>query len=148
MERPLYPAFVLLLVYGLRRGEVLGLSWEDIDLDEDVMRVLWQIQRVDGQLSRTEVKTDAGKRDLPLLPLIRDGFIELSERQMFARRRAGDTWQETGLVFTTKSGRPIEPRNLAPRVRAGLPQGEASPDPAARSAAHHCVTAQEARRAS
>lgn len=112
-NEPLYPAFVLLLVYGLRRGEVLGLSWEDIDLDEDVMRVLWQIQRVDGQLSRTEVKTDAGKRDLPLLPLIRDGFIELSERQMFARRRAGDTWQETGLVFTTKSGRPIEPRNLA-----------------------------------
>jgi integrase len=82
-------------------------------LDEDVMRVLWQIQRVEGQLMRTEVKTDAGKRDLPMLPIIRDGFIELSERQMFARRRAGAGWEETGLVFTTKTGRPIEPRNLA-----------------------------------
>ena len=33
---PLYPAFVLLLVYGLRRGEVLGLSWDDIDLEDDL----------------------------------------------------------------------------------------------------------------
>ncbi|GAA2120363.1 tyrosine-type recombinase/integrase [Actinomadura alba] len=48
-----------------------------------------------------------------MLPLVWDGFIELAERQMFARRRAGDGWHETGLVFTTKSGRPIEPRNLA-----------------------------------
>ena len=36
---PLYPAFVLLLIYGLRRGEVLGLSWRDVDLDHDVLRV-------------------------------------------------------------------------------------------------------------
>lgn len=124
-NEPLYPAFVVLLVYGLRRGEVLGLSWDAIDLDENVMRILGQIQRVEGKLTRTEVKTDAGKRDLPLLTIIRDAFIELSERQMFARRRAGDRWQETGLVFTTKSGRPIEPRNLARSferisTRAGL----------------------------
>lgn len=112
-NEPLYPAFVVLLVYGLRRGEVLGLSWDDIDLEENVMRVIGQIQRVDGQLMRTEVKTEAGKRDLPMLPIIREGFIELADRQMSARRRAGDGWQETGLVFTTKTGRPIEPRNLA-----------------------------------
>jgi integrase len=112
-NEPLYPAFVLLLVYGLRRGEVLGLGWEDVDLDDDVIRVLWQLQRVDGALTRTEVKTEAGKRDLPMLPIIREGFVELAERQMFARRRAGADWHETGLVFTTKTGRPIEPRNLA-----------------------------------
>lgn len=35
-SEPLYPAFVLLLVYGLRRGEVLGISWDDVDLDDDV----------------------------------------------------------------------------------------------------------------
>ncbi|MCO5970213.1 site-specific integrase [Actinoallomurus sp. WRP6H-15] len=112
-NEPLYPAFVLLLVYGLRRGEVLGLGWDDVDLDQDVIGVRWQLQRVDGALIRTEVKTEAGKRDLPMLPIIRDAFVELAERQMFARRRAGADWQETGLVFTTKTGRPIEPRNLA-----------------------------------
>ncbi|MCO6007317.1 hypothetical protein NE236_20255 [Actinoallomurus purpureus] len=68
-------------------------------------------------------------------PIIQDGFIELAERQLFARRRAGVDWQETGLVFTTKTGRLIEPRNLAHAferitAKAGLrrirdPPGEA-----------------------
>ena len=53
---------MLLLVYGLRRGEVLGLSWDDADLAEDVLRVGWQIQRLDGQLRRVLVKTAAGRR--------------------------------------------------------------------------------------
>lgn len=109
----LYPAFVLLLVYGLRRGEVLGLSWDDINLDEEVMRVEWQMQRVDGRLTRTPVKTAAGRRHLPLLPIAREAVIELAERQMFARRRAGADWEETDLIFTTRNGRPVEPRNLA-----------------------------------
>ncbi len=78
-----------------------------------MIRVFWQLQRVEGQLTRTGVKTEAGKRDLPMLLLVREAFIELAERQMFARRRAGDAWTDTGLVFTTKTGRPIEPRNLA-----------------------------------
>ncbi|WP_285577335.1 hypothetical protein [Actinoallomurus iriomotensis] len=47
-NEPLYPTFVLLLVYGLRRGELLAVGWDDVDLDDDVIRVFWQIQRVNG----------------------------------------------------------------------------------------------------
>jgi integrase len=111
-NEPLYPAFVLMLVYGLRRGEVLGLAWDDLDMDELMMRVHWQLQRIDGELTRTEVKTDAGRRSLPMLPIVWEAVIELAERQMYAKRAAGDAWTETGLVFTTRTGRPIEPRNL------------------------------------
>lgn len=114
-NEPLYPAFVLLVVYGFRRGEVLGLGWEDVDLDDDVIRVLWQLQRVDGALTRTEVKTEAGKRDLPLLPIVRDGFVELAERQMFARRQAGVDWQETGLISPPRrAGRSSRATSPAP----------------------------------
>jgi len=63
----LYPAFVLLLVYGLRRGEVLGLSWRDVDLEHDVVQIRQQLQRVRGRLRLGPVKTNAGRRDLPLL---------------------------------------------------------------------------------
>jgi integrase len=110
---PLYPAFILLLVYGLRRGEVLGLGWEDIDLDESVLRVGWQLQRLDGELMRVKVKTDAGHRTLPLLSIAEDALLELAVWQASARRVAGDGWVETGYVFVTRTGRPIEPRNLA-----------------------------------
>ncbi|TDE28125.1 site-specific integrase [Actinomadura sp. 6K520] len=112
-HEPLYPAFVLLMVYGLRRGEVLGLGWDDLDLDELVMQVSWQLQRIDGKLTRTRVKTDAGDRPLPVLPIIYEAFIELADRQMYAKRRAGANWVESGLVFTTRNGGPIEPRNLS-----------------------------------
>jgi integrase len=43
---PLYPAFVLLLLYGLRRGEVLGRRWRDIDEDDGEIRVRQQVQRI------------------------------------------------------------------------------------------------------
>lgn len=109
---PLYPAFLLLLLYGLRRGEVLGLSWDDVDLAEDELRVSWQIQRLDGQLRRVPVKTAASRRELPLIPIARDALIDLAGQQADARRRTGDSWADNDLVFTTRTGQPVEPRNL------------------------------------
>ncbi|HYK68936.1 MAG TPA: site-specific integrase, partial [Streptosporangiaceae bacterium] len=82
---PLYSAFLLLVVYGLRREEVLGLAWEDVDLADDMLRVGWQLQRIDGQLARVPVKTAAGRRVLPLVPIARDALIEQAERQAAVR---------------------------------------------------------------
>ena len=47
---PLYPAFVMLILYGLRRGEALGLRWEDIDFDGGTIQVRRQLQRIRGEL--------------------------------------------------------------------------------------------------
>ena len=55
---PLYPAFVLLLIYGLRRGEVLGLSWRDVDLEHRVLRIHQQLLRARGRLQLGPVKTE------------------------------------------------------------------------------------------
>jgi len=49
-DDPLYAGYVLILVLGLRRGEALGLGWEDVDVDAGELRVAWQLQRVGGQL--------------------------------------------------------------------------------------------------
>lgn len=89
------------------------MSWEDVHLDERVLRVGWQLQRIDGELTRTKVKTDAGYRTLPLPPIAEDALLELAVWQASARRTAADDWAETGHVFVTRTGRPIEPRNLA-----------------------------------
>ena len=71
-DEPLHPAFVLLLLYGLRRGEVLGLRWSDID--GDTIHVRQQVQRIKGQLHFGPVKTRAGSRDLPLIGLAKDAL--------------------------------------------------------------------------
>jgi integrase len=109
---PLGPAFVLLVLYGMRRGEVLGLRWEDIDSEAGLVRVRQQIQRIQGQLHIGPVKTRAGSRDLPLIGLAKDALAARRQVQDADRASLGRCWIDTGLVFTTRTGRPIEPRNL------------------------------------
>jgi integrase len=111
-DDPLYPAFVLLLLYGLRRGEVLGLRWTDVDLDSAQLRIRQQIGRVSGELRIGPVKTNAGRRDLHLLPLAADMFDIRHDAQAADRQELGRAWQDYGLIFTTRTGRPVEPRNL------------------------------------
>jgi integrase len=109
---PLYPAFLLLLLYGLRRGEVLGLRWHDIDHENEELRVRQQIQRVDGELRIGPVKTSAGRRDLPLLAYAEEALVIRRDAQANDQAELGRAWQDAGLIFTTRTGRPIEPRNL------------------------------------
>ena len=63
---PMYAGYVLLLVLGLRRGELLGLAWEDLDLDAARRASRWQVQRVDGELVRRQTKTPSSDAALPL----------------------------------------------------------------------------------
>jgi integrase len=109
---PLHPAFVLLLLYGMRRGEVLGLRWLDVDLAAGKVHVLQQLQRIRGSLHTGPVKTRAGNRDLPIPAIARAALLARQAKQAADREAFGAAWQDTGLVFTTRSGRPVEPRNL------------------------------------
>lgn len=106
----LYPAFVFLLLYGMRRGEVLGLRWSDFD--GDTIHVRQQVQRIKGELLTGPVKTRAGKRDLPLLGLADEALMIRRGTQFLDCEKFGDAWTDTGLVFTTRTGLPVEPRNL------------------------------------
>jgi integrase len=108
---PMYPAYVLILTLGLRRGEVLGLRWEDVDLDTEEIRVGWQIQRINRQLLHRETKTEASDAALPLVDICTTALRERQKDQE-AARQAADEWAETGLVLTTRTGQPIEPRNF------------------------------------
>ena len=109
---PLYPAFMLLLLYGLRRGEVLGLRWRDVDEEDGEIRIRQQVQRSKGELRFYPVKTAAGRRDLPLLPIAQSMLDLRRQAQAADRQELGRAWQDNGLIFTTKTGRPVEPRNL------------------------------------
>jgi integrase len=113
----LYPAFVLLLLYGLRRGEVLGLRWVDVDRENDQLHVRQQVQRTKDQLWIGPVKTTAGRRDLPLLQMASDVLEIRVTAQAADRLELGRAWQDNGLIFTTRTGRPIEPRNLVRSFR-------------------------------
>ena len=98
--------------WGLRKGELLGLAWDLIDFDRAELYISEQVQRVSGQLVRRQTKTEASDAPLPL-PDLCVAALKLRKRQQEAdREQAGDAWIDTGLVFTTRHGTPIEPRNF------------------------------------
>lgn len=114
---PLFPVFVVLMLYGLRRGEALGLRRRDIDFgDQPMLRVRQQVVRAQQQLQVAEVKTRAGRRDLPLVALAADVLRRHMTAQAQIRAVVGAGWNgsdaDDELIFTTRSGLPIEPRNL------------------------------------
>ncbi|MBN7505259.1 tyrosine-type recombinase/integrase [Mycobacteroides abscessus] len=114
----LYPAFLLLALYGMRRGEVLGLRWSDVDWEHNQIHVRQQLQQIGGKLDVGPVKTNAGKRDLPLLEPVRDALNRLQ-----ALSEGIDT--ESDLVFLSEEGTPLWPRNFVRlfqhiRERVGL----------------------------
>ncbi|MET4644234.1 integrase [Streptomyces atratus] len=109
---PLYPAYVLILVLGFRRGEVLGLTWKNVDLDAGEITVALQLQRINRQLVHDETKTEASTATLPLPQICVTALRLRREAQEIAKRAAGELWTESDFVFTTRYGTPIEPRNF------------------------------------
>ncbi|MFB6534344.1 tyrosine-type recombinase/integrase [Streptomyces noursei] len=108
---PLYAAFVLAIAMGLRRGEIVGLRWADIDLDGRVLYVRQQTQRRRGVLYDDDPKSRR-RRAVPLPALCIAPLRWHRMRQANVRAKAGEKWQESGYVFTTRTGRPVEPRNV------------------------------------
>lgn len=111
----LHAVYVLALTLGLRRGELLGLHWSDVDLAGGTLEVVWNLQRVEGEVRLVPPKTRHSLRTIPLPELCLDVLREHRKRQMAERLSAGARWAESGLVFTTTVGSPIEPDNLRRR---------------------------------
>ena len=112
---------------GLRKGELLGLRWEDVDLNAGRLRVRVALQRIEGTLQLVELKTRRSRRSVALPQLAVRSLRFHQVHQMEERVAAGDIWQESGLVFTTAIGTPLEPRNVTRHFhnaleKAGLPR--------------------------
>jgi len=98
---------------GLRKGELSGLKWTDLDWNRGTIRVQRQVQRVTGQgMVFMSPKTKAGRRTVPLgfetLGILRDHRT----KQQHERETAGNRWQEFDLIFPSSVGTPQSPSNL------------------------------------
>lgn len=104
--------WMLAVSVGMRQGEVLGLSWRDVDLDQRVVHVRQALQFAPGEgLCLVPPKTARSRRVIPISGVIVDALKRRHAQQDADRLAAGEFWEEWGLVFTTRFGTPVSPRN-------------------------------------
>jgi integrase len=122
----LFAAWLLAATTGMRRGELLGLRWEDIDLDAGVVRVAQARVRAGNQVVAGEPKTARGRRTLALDPATVAALRQHRKRQTEERLASGPHYADSGLTFTMPGGTPIHPNRFSLWFRrhvraAGLP---------------------------
>lgn len=116
-------AIALLALLGLRRGEVLGLGWDCVDLDAGTLRVTRSLVPLSGGRIVLEArpKTDASTATLPLDPAVVALFRAHRARQAEQRLAAGEVWEpsfadvngdQVQLVFADEAGRALKPHRL------------------------------------
>ena len=110
----------LALTLGMRQAEIIGLRWKDVDLDARVLRVRQSIQRIGSDMHIKEPKTDRSRRTLALSDSLVDALKKHQDKQAFERKQAGKLWQESGLVFTSRTGTALDARNLTREFKAHL----------------------------
>ena len=100
------------LALGLRQGEALGLTWEDVDLDHGALTIRRALQRQTGRgLVLVAPKSRAGRRVIPLPQELVQALRTHRTTQMQERLRAGSMWRDGGFVFASPTGTPVDPRN-------------------------------------
>lgn len=107
---PLSAAYVLAATTGMRRGEVLGLRWQDLDLEVGRALIEQTLIVVGGyEVQYSETKTARGRRMIALDPQTVKALKQQRERQMLDRSLMGDSYQDADLVFAHGDGTWIHP---------------------------------------
>jgi integrase len=135
-DDPLYPALLMAIMSGYRRGELVGARWSDVDLDTGVWRVRRALAQVktfnstkDGpktQLISQEPKSDKSRRTISLAPEVIDALRRHKALQAQEKLLIGQAYDDHDLIFCNPDGTPVNPRRLLRQFQrrlqhAGLP---------------------------
>lgn len=116
-------AFILEIATGLRRGELLGLCWDSVDLEKGIITIRRQLLSLkDGLKLEDTTKTKSGKRSIPIPANVLKELKSHKVRQSKEKLQAGELYQENGLVFCKEDGTPLEPRNFTKKFQRLLKQ--------------------------
>jgi integrase len=118
--------YLVAIATGLRQGELLGLRWEDVDLDARRLTVRHSLACIAGTLQLLEPKTSRSRRTLVVPEVAVAALRGHRTRQRMERLVAGSRWVDSGHVFTSTIGTPLHAATVtrafqAALARAGLP---------------------------
>ncbi len=112
-------AFSLAALTGLRRSELAGLMWSDIDFKTGRLKVVRTRQRIYGHgIVEGQPKTHRSRRSVALSPSAVSLLKSLKTKQLEMRLKAGSAWKHSGYVFIMDNGIPIDPDNISHEFRS------------------------------
>ena len=98
----------------MRRSELLGLQWKDIDMDNANLHVQRSLQRINGRgLVVSQTKTQKSRRAIALGTSTVDVLRGVRKKQLERRLSAGPVWNDQDFVFTQANGRPLHPDKVS-----------------------------------
>ena len=109
----LYALWLLVATTGMRRGELAGLRWVDIDFDHATVSPTIPRVVVDHEVHDSAPKTERARRRLALDPVTLAALQAQRQRQAEDRQAVGARYRDHGYVFTWPDGRPLHPENIA-----------------------------------
>lgn len=107
-----YPAFLLELAAGLRRGELLAVKWETIDFSKRTLSIKEQLVRAKEGLKFKGLKTVKSRRTLTLPSDIIEMLRIHKKRQAELKLMLGPAYEDNDLLFCTEDGKPLDPKNF------------------------------------
>ena len=114
-QEQLYPIIKTAIVYGLRRSELLGLKWDSIDFENNVLTIKHTVVKIYETVEKDKAKSKSSYRSFPLLPEMRDFFLELKQEQWENKRLFGKCYFESDYVFCWPDGHPVTPDYVSHR---------------------------------
>jgi integrase len=132
--------YVLGVTTGMRQGELLALRWQDVDVKNSTVSVRRTLTRSGGRIEIGEPKTKKSRRSIRLTSRAVEALEEHLKRQLQEIGILGDRYEDQGLLFTTGTGRPINPSNLRQRSFAQLLKKAGLPHIRFHDLRHTCAT--------
>ena len=108
-DEPIYPLVKVTAVYGLRRSEVLGLKWDSIDFTNGFVTIKHTVVKQITTVEKDKTKNTASYRSFPLMPEIRELFLDLKQQETTNREIFGDSYAKNDYIFKWSDGRPFAP---------------------------------------
>ena len=132
----LHPLWRLLALTGMRRGEVLGLKWEDVDFEAGRLSVRRSLIPLGGEVIVSEPKTARGRRSIALDAETVEVLKAQATRQLAEQQQWGEAWTDYGLHLHQRRRHALPSRGRQPLLQTGGQGGQAARDPTPRPTAH------------